>query len=201
MGRVQKEQQLGDSSYFDDMVVIRQPEKAGEPSVITINCPDKTGLGCDLCRIILFFGLSIVRGGIASRLALSIFFAGSPQKSDFSSWADLLSLPPLFSPLFPVFCSKVLSFLGGCFVDMSTDGKWCYIVFWVVGRSATRWGLLKRRLLGACPSAAAGIYSYCFGQAEQEPRQPQVFLLKFWCNDRLGLLHGICWCFNFPPLS
>lgn len=47
----------------DDVVIIRQSEKEGDPSVITINCPDKTGLGCDLCRILLFFGLNIVRGG------------------------------------------------------------------------------------------------------------------------------------------
>lgn len=47
----------------DDAVLIRHSEKEGDASVITVNCPDKTGLGCDLCRIILFFGLSIVRGG------------------------------------------------------------------------------------------------------------------------------------------
>lgn len=47
----------------DDVVIIRESEKEGDPSVITINCPDKTGLGCDLCRVILFFGLNIVRGG------------------------------------------------------------------------------------------------------------------------------------------
>ncbi|KAK6140194.1 hypothetical protein DH2020_026078 [Rehmannia glutinosa] len=39
---------------FDDAVIIRQSEKEEEPSVITVNCPDKTGLGSDLCRIILF---------------------------------------------------------------------------------------------------------------------------------------------------
>lgn len=48
---------------YDDVVIIRESEKEGDPSVITVNCPDKTGLGCDLCRILLFFGLSIVRGG------------------------------------------------------------------------------------------------------------------------------------------
>lgn len=47
----------------DDVVIIKESDKEGEPTVITINCPDKIGLGCDLCRIILFFGLSIVRGG------------------------------------------------------------------------------------------------------------------------------------------
>lgn len=47
----------------DDVVIIGEAEKEGKATVITVNCPDKTGLGCDLCRIILFFGLSIVRGG------------------------------------------------------------------------------------------------------------------------------------------
>lgn len=50
-------------SLHEDVVVIRQGEKAGDPTVITVNCPDKTGLGCDLCRVILLFGLSICRGG------------------------------------------------------------------------------------------------------------------------------------------
>ncbi|KAG1355006.1 ACT domain-containing protein ACR10 [Cocos nucifera] len=125
----------------DDVVTIRQPESPGEPSVITISCPDKTGLGCDLCRVILFFGLSIVRG------------------------------------------------------DVSTDGKWCYIVFWVVGRGegATRWGLLKKRLLGVCPAvlSASGLYDSCYRQQEMmaAQQQAQLFLLKFSCYDRMGLLH------------
>lgn len=49
---------------YDDVVILRQSEKEDEPSVITVNCPDKTGLGCDLCRIILFFGLVVVRVGM-----------------------------------------------------------------------------------------------------------------------------------------
>lgn len=93
---------------YDDVVMIRQSEIEGEQSVITVNCPDKTGLGCDLCRLILFFGLSIVR------------------------------------------------------VDVSTDGKWCYIVFWVIGKPNTRWSLLKKRLMGVCPScsSASGLLFY-----------------------------------------
>lgn len=47
----------------EDSVVISEPKKAGEFTVITVNCPDRTGLGCDLCRIILLFGLTISRGG------------------------------------------------------------------------------------------------------------------------------------------
>jgi hypothetical protein len=47
----------------DDVVLIQRGKKPGEPSIITVNCPDKAGLGCDLCRIIYEFGLSITRGG------------------------------------------------------------------------------------------------------------------------------------------
>lgn len=47
----------------EDVVVISPAEKAGDSTVISVNCPDKTGLGCDLCRIVLLFGLSIARGG------------------------------------------------------------------------------------------------------------------------------------------
>ncbi|KAI4371316.1 hypothetical protein MLD38_019565 [Melastoma candidum] len=98
----------------DDVVIIRRSEREadGEPSVITVNCPDKTGLGCDLCRIILFFGLSIVRG------------------------------------------------------DVSTDGKWCYIIFWVVGTPNTRSEL-------------------------RPPKPPDVFLIKIRCCDRRGLLYDL----------
>ena len=49
--------------YDEDVVLIRQAENPGDPTKITVNCPDKTGLGCDLCRIILQFGLSISREG------------------------------------------------------------------------------------------------------------------------------------------
>ncbi|KAG0453101.1 hypothetical protein HPP92_025765 [Vanilla planifolia] len=129
----------------DDPVIIRPPENSGEPTVITISCPDKTGLGCDLCRVILLFGLNIVRG------------------------------------------------------DMSTDGKWCFVLFWVVegkgGDLGTRWGLLKWRLLETCPSVSSdsGIYNSCYRQQEiiAMEKQAQVFLLKFSCYDRMGLLHDV----------
>ncbi|KAF7148999.1 hypothetical protein RHSIM_Rhsim03G0089900 [Rhododendron simsii] len=122
---------------YDDVVMIRQSEKEGEPSVITVNCPDKTGLGCDLCRLILFFGLSIVR------------------------------------------------------VDVSTDGKWCYVVFWVIGKPNTRWGLLKNRLMGVCPSCSSASGMLFYRSELQPPKPPDVFLLKFCCRDRRGLLHDV----------
>lgn len=54
---------------YEDVVIIKEAEKEGDPTVITVNCPDKTGLGCDLCRIILLFGLSISRGGMNNSIS------------------------------------------------------------------------------------------------------------------------------------
>lgn len=48
----------------DDAVVIRRGPRPGDPTEITINCPDKIGLGCDITRIMFEFGLSIIRGGV-----------------------------------------------------------------------------------------------------------------------------------------
>ncbi|KAG4204931.1 hypothetical protein ERO13_A04G071100v2 [Gossypium hirsutum] len=121
----------------DDVVIIRPSEKEGDPSLITVNCPDKTGLGSDLCRILLFFGLSIVRG------------------------------------------------------DVSTDGKWCYIVFWVVCKPATRWELLKKRLVQACPSCSSASGISYYRSELQSPKPPDVFLIKLCCVDRKGLLHDV----------
>lgn len=47
----------------DDAVLIQKPKRPGEPFVITVNCPDKTGLGCDICRTVLDFGLCVTKGG------------------------------------------------------------------------------------------------------------------------------------------
>lgn len=134
---VEREGEMG--ILYEDVVIIKEAEREGDPTVITVNCPDKTGLGCDLCRIILLFGLSISRG------------------------------------------------------DVLTDCKWCYLVFWVVGRPTTRWDLLKNRLLEVCPicsPAASEIYYY--RPEFQQPKPQEVFLLKFWCYfDWKGLLHDV----------
>lgn len=55
----------------EDAVVMQVAGAEGQDSVITINCPDQAGLGCDLCRTILEFGLRITRGGQDS-LSLSL---------------------------------------------------------------------------------------------------------------------------------
>lgn len=123
---------------YEDVVVISHAEKAEDSTVITVNCPDKTGLGCDLTRVILLFGLSICRG------------------------------------------------------DFSTDGKWCYIVLWVIGKPNTRWNLLKKRLLEVCPSYFSTSRIYYYRPENQQPKPPDVFYLQFWCSHyRKGLLHDV----------
>ncbi|KAG4215987.1 hypothetical protein ERO13_A01G213000v2 [Gossypium hirsutum] len=126
----------------DDVVIINQSKNEAEPSVITINCPDKTGLGCDLCRILLFFGLTIVRG------------------------------------------------------DVSTDGKWCYIVLWVIPKpiikwDTCRWELLKNRLIGTCPSCSSAFGISYYSSELPSSMVTDVFLIKLFCYDRKGLSHDI----------
>lgn len=57
---------------WDDIVLIEHGKNPGDPTVVTVNCPDKAGLGCDLCGIILEFGLYVTRGGLQLSL-LPIF--------------------------------------------------------------------------------------------------------------------------------
>ncbi|XP_009337598.2 ACT domain-containing protein ACR9 isoform X1 [Pyrus x bretschneideri] len=122
----------------DDIVVIKPGKAPDEPSVLTVNCPDKAGLGCDLCRIILQFGLSITKG------------------------------------------------------DFSTDGRWCYIVLWVVPHHESLkvdWERLKDRLSSACPSSR--FFSFYLNQISNVPTPSPVYLLKLWCHDQRGSLHDV----------
>ncbi|XP_027341829.1 ACT domain-containing protein ACR9-like [Abrus precatorius] len=125
---------MGVSGGDDDIVQIRQPDKPGDPFIITVNCPDKTGLACDICRIILDFGLCIAKG------------------------------------------------------DVSTDGAWCYIVFWVIPRSVLLpvTSYLTDRLQAICPPCLASFYLI-----QQPSRSSPVYLLKFCSLDRKGLLHDV----------
>ncbi|KAK9755200.1 hypothetical protein RND81_01G008800 [Saponaria officinalis] len=127
---------MGICNDGDDAVLIEKGKKPGEPWVITVNCPDKVGLGVDICRTILEFGLYISKG------------------------------------------------------DVSTDGKWCYIVLWVVPHSSIRtvlWANLKERLVSFCPSCSLSYY-----YAPPAPRKSSpLYLLKFCCLDRRGLLHDV----------
>ncbi|GAB2274333.1 hypothetical protein Dimus_009098 [Dionaea muscipula] len=121
----------------DDAVLIQKGRKPGEPWVVTVNCTDKTGLCCDICRTILDFGLLISKG------------------------------------------------------DLSTDGKWCYVVLWVVPHdpsSKVQWPNLKERLVYVCPPCSIPY----FYNLPTPPKKPSpLYLLKFCCLDRRGLLHDV----------
>ncbi|KAK4435967.1 ACT domain-containing protein ACR10 [Sesamum alatum] len=96
---------------YEDAVLIKEAEKAGEHTVITVNCPDKTGLDVICVRIILLFGLAL------------------PEE------------------IFRRMVNGVTWFSGSL-------------------------GSQQREF--------------------QQPRPPQIFLLKFWCSyDRKGLLHDV----------
>ncbi|KAL5734753.1 hypothetical protein ACOSP7_032614 [Xanthoceras sorbifolium] len=126
--------------FSDDVVLIQPGKSPTEPRVVTVNCPDKPGLGCDLCRIVLEFGLCIVRG------------------------------------------------------DFSTDGRWCYIVLWVVPHMSSYrvdWESLKNRLLSVCPSCMGSYYLSIVKTRPSNSSQPSLYLLKYCCIDRKGLLHDV----------
>lgn len=103
---------------------------------VRISCPDATGLGVDLTRVLLDFGLRIVAG------------------------------------------------------DISTDGKWCFMVFRVQLSSGVppRWQLLRTRLVSMCPSGAG------LGRLwrwRSLPKEQPAFLLQVASYDRRGMLHSL----------
>eukprot|EP00249_Psilotum_nudum_P013972 c24601_g1_i3 orf=129-1481(+) len=128
---------LGLDVCSDEIVDIRLGEKQGDPSVITINCPDALGLGCEISRIIFEFSLSVVRG------------------------------------------------------DLSTDGRWCLLIFWVMPRQIlsrpVKWALLKKQLIAACPSYRASLLL----PLTPKPAQKNVYILKVFSSDRPGLLNDM----------
>lgn len=129
---------MGLSSSDDNIVVIRLGEHHGDPSVISINCPDQPGLACDLALVLFEFGLSVVKG------------------------------------------------------DLSKDGQWCLVIFWVTPRNETfqpiKWARLKTCLNSACPSARSRLLMPLVSQPK--PKQ-EVYVLQIWSPDRLGLLNDV----------
>lgn len=99
----------------DDVVLIQKGQTPGEPSVVTVNCPDKTGLGCDICRIILDFGLYISKGdfstdGIWCYIVLWVVPHSSSVIVKWSSLKNrLFSVCPSCSPSFFLYEQSTVS--------------------------------------------------------------------------------------------
>ncbi|KAJ9553360.1 hypothetical protein OSB04_017405, partial [Centaurea solstitialis] len=132
---------------WEDVVLVEESKDSGEPTVVTVNCPDKAGLGCDLLRVVLEFGLYVTRGDDDQKQFL---------------------LP-----------------------DFSTDGKWCYIVLWVVARPISLkvdWESFKNRIVSCCPSCLPAFY---LNQLSGSSKSPPLYLLKVFSLDRKGLIHDV----------
>lgn len=77
-------------------------------------------------------------------------------------------------------------------LDLSTDGRWCFVVFWVVPRSSStfvQWTNLKNRLISVCPTYPIPFIDLV------DPVKSKVYLLKLFSLDRKGLLHGNAPCY------
>lgn len=61
--------------FPDEFVVVREGQHPGELTEITVNCPDKVGLGCDLTRLVFEFGLSVVKGGNFHRMIITLILS------------------------------------------------------------------------------------------------------------------------------
>ncbi|KAJ7975835.1 ACT domain-containing protein [Quillaja saponaria] len=75
----------------EDLVVIQHGKNPDEPSVITVNCPDKAGLACDICRIILEFGLLVTRADFSTdgRWGYIVIWVDPHPKSLKVDWESL----------------------------------------------------------------------------------------------------------------
>lgn len=127
----------------DETVVVRRGPRSTDPTEITVNCPDKVGLGCDVTRIIFEFGLTVVRG------------------------------------------------------DLSTDGRWCFLVFWVLpqvggekrrGEKSIKWSLLKQRMTASCPSSEPVFLPITI---KAIPKRREMYLFQICSIDRPGFLNDV----------
>ncbi|KAH9572703.1 hypothetical protein CY35_02G166000 [Sphagnum magellanicum] len=122
-------------AFGTEIVNVRRGHHQDDPSELTINCPDKVGLGCDFARIVFEFGLKVVKG------------------------------------------------------DLSTDGRWCFVVLWVLPRAnqLVKWSLLKTRIEEVCPSIAVQFVPTLIPPVLSR----KVLLLQVWSLDRTGLLNDV----------
>lgn len=124
--------------FEEETVTIRRlPDEDLSVREVRISCPDATGLGVDIARMLLDFGLRILKG------------------------------------------------------DISTDGKWCFIIFKVCLSSGVppRWQLLKLRLEAICPSGTDTLEQLWRWRSVSKEQPP--FLLQVAGYDRQGMLHSL----------
>uniref|UniRef100_A0A061R5B4 Act-like superfamily protein isoform 1 n=1 Tax=Tetraselmis sp. GSL018 TaxID=582737 RepID=A0A061R5B4_9CHLO len=124
----------------DDVVTIRPVTGQQESMEVRISCPDATGLGTDIARTLLDFGLKEIQG------------------------------------------------------DVSTDGKWCFLIFQValIPGMRPRWNMLKKRLISILPSTDQHINKFYLWKEELLTHLEQKqFVLQVTSYDRMGYLHDL----------
>eukprot|EP00252_Welwitschia_mirabilis_P021875 TRINITY_DN5731_c1_g1_i1.p1 TRINITY_DN5731_c1_g1~~TRINITY_DN5731_c1_g1_i1.p1 ORF type:complete len:426 (-),score=59.46 TRINITY_DN5731_c1_g1_i1:926-2203(-) len=79
--------------------------------------------------------------------------------------------------------------------DLSRDGQWCYLVFWVVPRPGPKlhinWKYLKRNLIATCPPNPLHIFFMTY----LEPKPSNIYILHVCSWDRTHLLHDVAKAF------
>ena len=76
----------------DDEIVTVRPLPGQDVTEIRISCPDATGLGCDIARVLLDFGLKELQGDISTDGKWCFFII---QVSCCGSWSCCTSLTSL----------------------------------------------------------------------------------------------------------
>ena len=74
--------------------------------------------------------------------------------------------------------------------DVSTDGRWCFMIFKVTLGQAMppHWSLLRRRLEAICPTTHGDHSMWRYTSRTRDTQHP--FLLQVTSYDRRGFLHG-----------
>ncbi|KAI5055885.1 hypothetical protein GOP47_0029406 [Adiantum capillus-veneris] len=78
--------------------------------------------------------------------------------------------------------------------DLSKDGQWCLVIFWVTPKNqcfdSVKWATLKKYLVSTCPSTILWLLRPL--ACEIKPNRG-VYILQTWSADRSGLLNGIAY--------
>ncbi|KAL3523794.1 hypothetical protein ACH5RR_016628 [Cinchona calisaya] len=114
------------------------------------------------------------------------------------SWSDIVVLSVSYAMLYIRSVHNILHLTRLVVIilnaDFSTDGKWCYIVLWVVPRPSSLtidWESLKNWLLPVCPSCLISFYS---NQQSTASPPPQVYLLKDFSSLSLEVAEDLFSC-------
>ena len=136
---------------------VRRRVSDGDDSVreIRISCPDATGLGCDITRMLLDFGLKILSGVLVLLLLLLLLLL-------LVLLHMCIAWDPASGKLHHVTAHTSLLMMLNfrCIVagDVSTDGKWCFLIIkvaWHLKPPSIAQHVSEVLIRWCCPAAPA----------------------------------------------